>query len=67
MCKNLENVNHLKFRQWLLLSDSLYHMMHGWKFEISKILNFKNSKFLNLPIMPTKLINFIFKWLIVFR
>ena len=37
---------------------------HGWKFKISKILNFRNLNFKTCR-MPIKMNNFKFKWLIV--
>ena len=40
------------------------YLFHGWKFKISKILNFRNSNFWTC-MMPTKMNNFMFKWLIV--
>ena len=39
---------------------------HGWKFKISKILNFRNSNFQTCR-MPIKMNTFKFKWLIEFR
>ena len=38
---------------------------HGWKFKVSKILNFWNS-YLKTRRMPTKMDNLRLKWLIVF-
>ena len=40
--------------------------LHGWKFKISKILNFWNSN-LKTCRMATKIDNLNLKWLIVFR
>ena len=44
----------------------LFEYTHGWKFKITKILNFRNSNFKTCR-MPTKMINFKFEWLIVLR
>ena len=46
---------------WELYEPPLQHY-HGWKFKISKILNFRNSNFKTCR-MPTKMNDFKFKWL----